>query len=78
MAYFRLTPKLDRWRVSVPINHYVSTEHDDLKYEILRIELAYGEEITVVEITEQEFTKYCKRYTQFGKIPRRKKKPVTV
>lgn len=78
MTYYRLTPNCSEWRVRVPIYHYVSTEHDDLKYEVLRLELAYGEEITVVEITEQEFTKYCKRYTQFGKIPRRKKKPVTV
>lgn len=78
MAYFRLTPKLDRWRVSVPINHYVSTEHNDLKYEILRIELAYDAEIEVVEITQQEFYKNCKRYTQFGKIPRRKNPSVKV
>jgi len=78
MAYYRLTPDCNEWRVRAPINHYVSTEHEDLKYEILRLELAYNEEILVVEITEEEFTKNCKRYTKFGKIPRRKKKTVKV
>lgn len=55
MAFYRLQPRVPKASNQNANVHWVCTDHQDLDYEILRLELMYDAEIVVNTVKESEF-----------------------
>ena len=55
MAFYRLQPKVPKASGENALTHWVCTDHQDLGYEIYRLELMYDAEIMVNQVEETEF-----------------------
>ena len=65
MAYYRLQPRVPFNGLGRnPMTHWVNTDHQDLDYERLRLELAYDAEIRVERVARRDFGG---RMTRIGK-----------